>query len=163
MDSNIKLCIERSENELILAKAIKKLSDNPSLKKENFNIDENTTFYSAVISHAYYSIFYSAKAYLIYKNESLPEQGQHKAVYYKFKKFVKNGSINVDLLNIYDYVRIKAEYLLEILESEEKNRTDYTYNKLPQANKGPAEGSLNNARIFFAHMKEIIKTGEENA
>ncbi|MDO8563991.1 MAG: hypothetical protein Q7R87_03200 [Nanoarchaeota archaeon] len=162
MDSNIKLCIERAENELILARAVKYLSDNSTLKKESFNIGEDITFYSAVISHAYYSIFYSAKAYLISKNESLPEQGQHQAAYYKFKKFVKNGSINTELLNIYEDVKIKAKYLLEILENEEENRTIYTYNKLPQANKEPAEGSLNNARIFFSHMKEIIKGGGRN-
>lgn len=160
MDLNIKLCIERSENELILANAIKYLSDNSDLKKEKFNIAEDITFYSAVISHAYYSIFYGAKSYLLYKNESLPERGQHQAVYYAFKRFVKNGSINKELLDIYEDIKIKAEYLLGILEEEEKNRTTYTYQKLPQANKEPAEGSLNNARVFFSHMKEIINKGE---
>jgi len=53
--------------------------------------------------------------------------------------------------------RIKAEMLLEILDKEEENRTMYTYHKLPQANKEPAQESITNAQFFISHIKAIIK------
>ncbi len=83
MVSNFKICLERADNELYLAGSIQILSDNSKLKKEYFNLEESITFYSAVISHAYYAIFYSAKAYLISKGIDIPEQGQHQHVYFK--------------------------------------------------------------------------------
>ena len=156
MDSNTNLCIERSENELALAKAIQYLSENEKTKTEIFNIPKETTFYSGAIAHAYYAIFYSAKAYIISKGIKLPEQGQHQAVYYKFKKFVNEGQINEELLALYNEIKIKAEMLLEILDKEEENRTVYTYYKLPQANKEPAQKSIDNAQFFVSHIKALI-------
>ena len=47
--------------------------------------------------------------------------------------------------------------LLEILDEEEEKRTDYTYYTLPQANKEPAEKSIENARIFLSNIKAIIQ------
>ncbi len=64
MDSNIEISLERANNELLLARAVHLLSQNAEVKKETFNLPEKITFYSAVISHSYYSIFYGAKAYL---------------------------------------------------------------------------------------------------
>ncbi len=62
MDSLSKLNMERSENELRLAKALLMLSENESIKKQ-LQAEPADTFYSAVISHAYYAIFYCTMRY----------------------------------------------------------------------------------------------------
>jgi len=122
-----------------------------------FQIAEEFTFYSAVISHSYYAIFQSAKAYLISKGVAFSEkQGQHQKVYYGFKKYVKNGTIDSELLKIYDTVKVKAKELLEILEKEREERGKSTYETLPQANKEPAENSLANAQKFYSNIYYLI-------
>ena len=60
------LYLQRAKNELDLAKAIFKLSTNNKLKTE-FELKEDSTFFSNAISNAYYCIFYSAKAFLFTK------------------------------------------------------------------------------------------------
>ena len=156
MDLKVNFLIERATNEILAAESLKKISENPE-EKENLNIPENTTFYSSVISHAYYAIFYCAKAYLASLKITLPsEQGQHQQVYHKFKQLVNNGSLEKELLNIYEGIRIKAEELLEILWNEKIKRNTYTYKTLPQANKEPANDSLNNAKIFISHIKALL-------
>ena len=75
MDIEYKIYLERSENELDLAKIIFEISSNNS-KKEEFKI--KTTFYSAVISHSYYSIFYCAKTYLLTKGIKNKAPQEHK-------------------------------------------------------------------------------------
>ena len=163
MDSDTNICLDRANNELLLASAIHLLSNEPKVKEETFNLPREITFYSAVIAHAYYSIFYSAKAYLISKGFAVPEQGQHNAVYQKFKKIVKTGELNHELLIIYEDTKVKAEILLSILEYEEEKRTEYTYKKLPQANKEPAEKSLENASFFISHIKEFINLSSRSS
>jgi uncharacterized protein (UPF0332 family) len=61
MDLEVKQHIERSENELRLAKALFNLSKNPELKIR-LGANSDDTFYSAVISHAYYAIFGSVNS-----------------------------------------------------------------------------------------------------
>ncbi|MEK6889330.1 MAG: hypothetical protein AABW80_04455 [Nanoarchaeota archaeon] len=161
MDSDINRSLERAENELVFAKAIKLLSDSEGIKRDVFKIAEKTTFYSGVIEHSYYSIFNSAKAYIIFKKIILPEQGQHQAVYYQFKKLVQQGIISEDLLKMYEEVKVKADVLLEILEKEEEKRTKYTYKILPQANKEPAQQSLNNAQFFYNYIRQFIQQGDK--
>jgi len=156
MDITIKSCIDRADNEIILAMAISQLSEDAKIKKETFNIPEEITFYSGVIGHAYYSIFYGATAYLISKKITIPEQGQHNFVYQKFKKIVKTGELDKELLEIYDEAIVKAETLLSILELEGEKRTKYTYKSHPQANKKPAEKSIENAKFFISHIKTFI-------
>ena len=65
MDS--RLLIERAENELKLAGIIFALSETPRIQKDTFDIKDPETYYSSVIAHSYYSIFYAAKAYLLRK------------------------------------------------------------------------------------------------
>ncbi len=161
MDSTIELCLKRADNELILATVINRISQDARIKKDVFQISEDITFYNSVISHSYYAIFYSAKSYLISRKINFAnKQGQHQKVYHGFKKLVKMGIIDSELLKIYDNVKVKAEELLGILEEEKKKRTEFTYERLPQANKEPAEQSLNNARHFISHMKSFIKNAE---
>lgn len=155
-DSEAELLLKRAENELVVAEVLFKLSESPE-GRSLFKIHLGETFYSPVISHAYYAIFHSAKAYLVKNGVALPEQGQHQAVYFGFKKLVREGKITEDLLKLYDEVKVKAETLLEIFEKEEQNRTKFTYKTLAQANKEPAESSIQNAQLFFSHIKNLIE------
>jgi len=84
MDLKVEL-IGRAENEISAAQALKKISDEPELKVD-FGFSADTSFYSNVINHSYYAIFYSAKAYLVFRGIEVSEQGQHQQVYFKFKK-----------------------------------------------------------------------------
>lgn len=157
MDLTIDLCLKRADNELVLANIIQRISVEEQLKKDVFKIPEDFTFYSAVINHSYYTIFHSAKAYLMSKGVGFSnKQGQHQKVYQRFKKNVKKGTIDNELLKIYDAVMIRADELLGILEKEREKRGEFTYEKLPQANMEPANDSLANAQKFYRHIYALI-------
>ena len=66
MDSMAEIYLERAGNELLAAESLKKLSEDEKAREE-FSLPQSTTFYSSVISHSYYAIFYSAKAILLKK------------------------------------------------------------------------------------------------
>ncbi len=151
-----KIYIERAENELELAKIIYKISKDKEIQENIFGINLHLTFYSAVISHSYYSIFYAAKSYLSSKKIKTKAPEEHKKTFEKFKELVNKGIIDVELLKIYEQIMIKADTLLHIFKIEKKKRGDFTYQKLPQANKEPAETSLNNAKTFFKHIYNLI-------
>ena len=51
----------------------------------------------------------------------------------------------------------RAEALLGIFSIEKRKRGEFTYQKLPQANREPAEESLNNALFFFKNMNKILR------
>lgn len=156
MDSKDETLIERAEHEIAVSEILDKLSENIP-EREALNVSSGATFYSAVISHAYYSIFYSAKYYLLSRNITIPEQGQHNFVYQKFKKLAKAGELDEELLKIYEDAKVKAETLLLILEGEEEKRTEYTYKTYHQANKEPAEKSIENAKFFVSHIKKFVE------
>ena len=67
MDSVVEIFIKRANNEILVAESLKKLSEDLKYKQE-FNISQDSTFYSSVISHSYYAIFYTAKAILLTNN-----------------------------------------------------------------------------------------------
>ena len=114
--------------------------------------------YSIVIAHSYYSIFYSAKAILI-KNEIRTEAPEvHKKTIEAFERYlVSTGKLDLELLKIYQKMIIRADTLLEIFSLEKRKRGEFTYQKLPQANKEPAEESLSNASFFFKHINKILR------
>ena len=156
MDSQVEIFLKRADNELFIAKSLKILSEEIKYKDE-LSIPKDVTFYSAVISHSYYAIFYAAKAYLLSRKIPLKsKQGQHQQVYYEFRKLVQSGEIEKELLKIYEENKLKAEVLLGIIKSEKDKRTDFTYETIPQANKTPAEESLNNALIFISHIRRFL-------
>ncbi|MFT4309657.1 MAG: hypothetical protein ACMXYL_04170 [Candidatus Woesearchaeota archaeon] len=82
------LYLERAENELELAKIVFRISYDNRLKEDLFGLSHNFTFYSAVISHGYYSIFYTAKAYLMSKGIKTESPEEHRKTYEEFRKFV---------------------------------------------------------------------------
>jgi uncharacterized protein (UPF0332 family) len=159
MESLVKLYLEKAENELVLAESLFKISSN-NILKEKLEVSSDNTFYSAVITHSYYCIFNSAKAYIISKGVKVSEQGQHQAVYHGFRRFVLQGVADKELLNIYEDLRMKAEALLDIFRNEKEKRTTFTYKTSAQANIEPAKESMDNAGKFFKNINYIIKQND---
>ena len=149
---DLKLYIERAENELKLAQIIYRISDKAEIQINVFDVKSPETYYSSVISHCYYSIFYSAKAYLLKKNVKIGPPEEHKKTYEEFKKFVESGDLDVELLKIYQQALTRADVLLGIFSREKSKRGKFTYRTLPQANKEPANESISNAKIFFKNI-----------
>src|SRR3989344_8002769 len=114
MDLNFKLYLEKANNEIKLAEIVLFLSNNKNLQTEIFKIENPETYYSAVISHAYYCIFYSAKAYLAKKEIKTEAPEEHKKTYGEFKKLVLQGIVDEELLKIYEEIIVKADTLLGI-------------------------------------------------
>ncbi|MFH1827683.1 MAG: hypothetical protein ABH824_00310 [Nanoarchaeota archaeon] len=158
MDSDRKeiIYLERAKNELELTKAIFKLSIENRLKLE-FELKEDTTFFSNVISNSYYCIFYSAKALLQTKDIFIGPPEEHKKTLEEFEKLVLSGEIDAELLIIYKSIVVKADELLGIFRKEKSKRGKFTYRKLPQANLEPAKESLENAEKFFKNINIIVR------
>lgn len=162
MDSMVEIYLNRANNEILLAQSVKRLSENLE-DKQNFNLPSDITFYSSVISHSYYSIFYSAKAILLTKNIKTTSPEVHKKTFDKFKgTFVDTGILDVNLLTIYKKMIIRADKLLQIFKDEKWKRGHFTYETIPQANKDPADESLDHARTFFNNIKKVVKTKTRN-
>ena len=157
MDSLSKLYMERSENELRLAKALLMLSEDEIIKKQ-LQAEPADTFYSAVISHAYYAIFYATKALLLTKGIDPKPPEIHKRTYEEFKKeFVDTGILDVELLKIYNEMIVTADELLNIFEREKWKRGHFTYRTIPQANQPFANESVEHARKFLQNIFAIMK------
>ena len=153
----IKNYLDRAENELIISDSLKRLSQEKEAK-QFFKMEERNTFYSAVISHAYYSIFYSAKAILLSKGITTSSPEVHKKTFDAFKlHFIDSGILDVKLLEIYKKLVVRADELLEIFKEEKRKRGDFTYKTIPQANKKPAEDSVKNAKLFSVNIRKVIE------
>src|SRR3989344_6412253 len=163
MDSGrSKLYMQRAKNELDLAKAIFKLSTSSELKGE-FELKNDATFFSNVISNSYYCIFYSAKALLLTRGVKTSPPEEHKKTLTEFEKLANSGKIDSELLKIYKSAAVKADDLLGIFRKEKSKRGKFTYYKLPQANLNPANESMNNAEKFFKNINLIIKQKQQEA
>jgi len=66
MDSEVNLYLLRAEDEFFLSQKDLQISTDDKTK-DFLGIPKDKTFYYSVISHAYYSIFYATKAYLLNK------------------------------------------------------------------------------------------------
>lgn len=161
MDSMVKILLQRARSEIVAAQLLFDVSDSKE-KKESFQIEETMTFYSATISHAYYSIFYAAKAILMTKNIKTEAPEVHKKTYETFKEnFVDSGILDVYLLTIYKKMIIKADQLLQIFKDEKWKRGNFTYQTIPHANKEPAKQSLDNAKSFLKNITIVVEKQEE--
>lgn len=157
MNDEAKLYLQRAENELVAAQILFKISNNTILQKEQFLLEKDFTFYSTSISHAYYCIFYSAKSILVNVGIKTQAPEVHKKTIDAFETYlVKTGKLDVELLKIYKRIIVRAEQLLGIFCSEKQKRGEFTYQKLPQANKVPAQESIQNAEFFFKHINKIL-------
>jgi uncharacterized protein (UPF0332 family) len=155
MDSDTKLYLERAGNELKLAEIILQLSINKDIQMNIPGVDKADTYFSSVISHAYYSIFYTAKAYLVMKGIITKAPEEHKKTYEKFKKLVSQGIVDKELLRLYEEVLVKAEELLGIFKVEKKKRGEFTYQRISQANLEPAKESIKNSKTFLKHIYDL--------
>lgn len=158
MSSEEKLHLQRAENELVAAQILFDVSSNLMLQKEQFKLESDFTFYSTVISHSYYCIFYSAKAILIKNGIKTEAPEVHKKTLEAFDRYlVKTGKLDIELLKIYQKMIVRADTLLGIFSMEKQKRGEFTYQKLPQANKEPAQESLGNASFFFKNINKILR------
>ena len=155
MDSKVRLYLKRARTEINTAILLLESSNNKLLN--DFDISEDETFYSGVIGHCYYSIFYCAKAMLFTKNIDTKAPEAHRKTLEAFKKeFIDTGVLDAKLFIIYKKMIIKAESLLEIFRAEKKKRGNFTYNTIAQANIEPANESLKNAKTFFKHCNTYL-------
>ena len=149
--------LKRAENEQIVAEKLKVLSEEREAKAF-LKIPEEMTFYSSVISHSYYAIFYSAKAILSMKNIRTSFPDVHRKTFEEFKRvLVDTGILDVKLLEIYRKMVVRADELLGIFRDEKWKRGNFTYNTIPQANKEPAEDSLRNATLFISNIRKVMQ------
>ena len=157
MDSKGKTYMDRAFTELHEAEILFKISGD-SIKKREFQLEEDITFYSGAISHAYYAIFYAAKAMLLTKNIVTKSPEIHKKTFELFKKeFVDTGILDTELLMIYKKMIIRADELLQIFKDEKWKRGHFTYETIPQANQKPAEESIEHATKFVKNIRTVIK------
>lgn len=160
MGSLIEVYVDRANNEIMVAESLKRLSEKED-DKVNFDLPEDVSFYSAVISHSYYAIFYAAKALLLTKGIETGKDDKksvHKQTLDEFEKnFIKTNELDVNLLKIYNKMVVRADKLLGIFKDEKWKRGHFTYQTIPQANKEPAEDSLKNAKFFVSNIMKVIK------
>lgn len=156
MDFEYKIYLARAQNEINLSVIIQKISNDKKMQIEIFGMKEDT-YYSATISHAYYSIFYAAKAYLLLKCIKTQAPEEHKKTFEEFSKLVDKGTVDIELLKIYQNMLIKADTLLHIFELEKNKRGKFTYRRIPQANQEPAQESINHAKIFFNNIYRLCE------
>lgn len=157
MDSKAEIYLKRALSEMDSAQILFELSDKKDVLANLGIPDTGNTFYSGVISHAYYAIFYCAKAMLLAKGIATKPPEIHKKTFEAFKTaFIDSGLLDVKLLMIYREMIVKAEDLLEIYKEEKRKRGNFTYNTIPQANKEPAKDSIENAKIFFRHCNSYL-------
>jgi len=163
MDSQVNLYTERAKNEITISEKLREMSETDEVRTF-MRIPEDMTFYSAVISHSYYSIFYSAKAILLTKGVRTHSPDVHSKTLQAFKeRLVDTGILDTKLLEIYKKLVIRADELLGIFVEEKRKRGDFTYKTIPQANREPAEDSLANAKIFLSNINRVIeKMGMQN-
>lgn len=157
MDSEVKLYLQRAQNELNLARIIMLISKNSKIQTETFKLLDIDTYFSAVISHSYYAIFYSAKAYLTNKNIKIFAPEEHKKTLEQFERLVEIGAVDKELLKIYKEVLVKAEELLGIFHIEKNKRERFTYQRVAQANEEPARNSIENAETFFKNIWNLCE------
>jgi len=158
MHDEAALYLQRAENELVVTQILFAISSDPKLQKEQFKLEKEFTFYSSVISHAYYCIFYSAKAILIDIGVKTEAPEVHKKTFEAFEHYhVKTGKLDVALLTMYQKMVVRAEELLGIFSKEKGKRGRFTYQKLPQANLEPAKESFANASFFFKHITQVLR------
>ena len=152
MDSLVEIYLERASNEIMAAESLKRLSEDGKAKEE-FNLPRGTTFYSSVVSHAYYSIFYAAKAILLTKGIKTTSPNIHLKTYDEFQRvFVESGILDSKLFSIYRAMVVKADDLLDIFKSAKQKRGAFTYTTIPQANMEPAEDSIKGAKMFVSNI-----------
>ena len=98
MDSKAEMYLKRARTEIDSAVILFQASEDRKLK-EDLQVHEDSTFYSGVIAHAYYSIFYTVKALLLTANIETEAPEVHKKTFDNFKKvFIDTGLLDAKFL-----------------------------------------------------------------
>ena len=155
MDSKVNLYLLRAEDEFLLSKKDMQISTDDKTK-EFLGVPKEKTFFYSVISHAYYSIFYAAKSYLLTKGIRTSQPSEHKKTYKRFKQLVRQGVVDKELLKIYEAEITKADSLLKIFQYEKIKRGTFTYQIKSEANLPFAKESIENARKFISSIKMMV-------
>ena len=156
MVAEIDLYLRRAEEKVLLAKICFEISTKNETKTF-LGIPQNQTFFNDIISLSYYSIFYSAKAYLISKVIKTSPPEEHKKTYEEFAKFVRMGILDKELMDIYENAVAEAEILLNIFFLGKRDRGRFTYNVNSNANLPFAKDSIENAKKFTRILTTIVK------
>jgi len=133
MDSGVRIYLDRAENKIILAKTNFEISTSGPIR-DTLKIPKGQTFFNDVISQCYFSIFYAAKAYLLSKGIETKAPEEHRKTYDSFKAIATSGSLDKQLLDIYDAEAEKASVLLKIFSLEKSKRGRFTYDVNSNAN-----------------------------
>jgi uncharacterized protein (UPF0332 family) len=115
------------------------------------------TFYNAVITHSYYCIFYSVKAYLENKGISVEAPDEHRKSYEALKTFCIDRTLDIELLHSYEDVMLRANSLVRLFRFEKRKRGDFTYKIHAPANRSPAQESLQHANQFLQHIRTLTE------
>jgi uncharacterized protein (UPF0332 family) len=156
MDSEVRLFLQRAQDEFLLSENDMKISTEENIK-DILGIPPRKTFFSSVINHAYYAIFNCAKAYLLSKGIRTKPPKVHKKTYMEFAKFVDSGELDMELLRIYEDVMGKSEVLLDIFFREKRKRGIFTYSIKSEVNLTYARDSISNARKFVSTIMAVLE------
>jgi len=122
MNEGSELFLQRAENELIAAQLLFVISGDAIMQKEQFKLEREFTFYSSVISHAYYCIFYASKAILLTAGIMTDAPEVHKKTIDAFEMhLVRTGKLDAELLKLYREIVVRADELLGIFQKKKGN------------------------------------------
>jgi len=153
----ISLMVKKANNNLKFAKIALKISDSKDIK-ETLGLSEHDSFYDWVIITAYYAMFHIAHALLATKEIKIGKIRAHEATLYALAKyFIINKELEDELFLMYEDAEAKAEELFNSLSDEKEKRGQFTYERLPKANRLPAEESIKNATRFVRDIETILK------
>ena len=153
----IELLIKKANNNLKLAKIVFDISSN-SKQKANHKLLEGDSFYDWVIITSYYAMFHITHSLLATKKIRIRNIRVHEATLYAFAHhFILTKELEDDLFLMYEDAEARANQLFNELSEEKQKRGQFTYERLPKANKEPAEESLNNAIKFVRDIESIVR------
>lgn len=64
--------------------------------------------------------------------------------------------MDINFLNIYKKMIVRADELLQLFKDEKWKRGYFTYQTISQANKEPAKDSLKNAKFFVSNIIKVV-------
>jgi uncharacterized protein (UPF0332 family) len=153
----INLMIKKANNNLKFAKMTLKISDNKDLK-ETLGLEEQDSFYDWAIITTYYAMFHITQALLATKEIKIGKIRTHEATLYALAHyFIISKELEDELFLIYEDAEAKAEELFNTLSDEREKRGRFTYERLPKANRQPAEESIKNATHYVRDIETILK------
>jgi uncharacterized protein (UPF0332 family) len=148
VDSEIKTYLDKAEKKLLLAKSSYSLSTESYLR-ELCGLPTHLTFFDEAVQQAYYSIFYSAKAYFASDGKETSYPNEHSNIQTKLEGEFMCNKVEPG----------RATMLIEIYTREKKQRVRSTYRPEYDLNKRDAIKSIKNAELFISEIRSLLKEG----